>query len=99
MGINGEYDQVAYYGRDRAKTTPTASRLTSSISGAARRCHVRELSLPTEQRQPSACRWTALTNRHGNGLLVVPQRPLTSAPGAIPRKTSTLPSTVRVAAQ
>ena len=35
MGINGEYDQVAYYGRGPGETTPTASRLTSSISGAA----------------------------------------------------------------
>ncbi len=94
MGINGEYDQVAYYGRGPGENTPTASRLTSSISGAAPSMPFRELSLPTEQRQPSACPLDGLTNRHGNGLLVVPQRPINFRPGAIPRKTSTLPSTV-----
>jgi beta-galactosidase/beta-glucuronidase len=33
LGINGEFDQVNYYGADRAKTTPTASKATSLISG------------------------------------------------------------------
>lgn len=31
-------------------------------------------------------RWTALTNRHGNGLLVVPQRPINFSARTIPRK-------------
>ncbi|XNM60009.1 hypothetical protein ACLK1T_16890 [Escherichia coli] len=39
-------------------------------------------------------RWTALTNRHGNGLLVVPQRPIDFSAWRCARKTSTLPSTV-----
>ncbi len=92
MGINGEYDQGRITVVDRAKTTPTASRLTSRYLAQHRRCHVRELSLPAEHGNRQHVRWTALTNRHGNGLRWFRSAQLTSAPGTIPRKTSRFPA-------
>ncbi len=87
MGINGEYDRWRITVVDRAKTTPTASRLTHRYLAQHRRCHVRELSLPADNGNRQHVRWTALTNRHGNGRWWFRSDQLTSAPGTIPRKT------------
>ncbi|XPE65373.1 hypothetical protein ACNKHR_17200 [Shigella flexneri] len=85
---------MAYYGRGPGENYADSQQANIIDICAAPSMHVRELSLPAETRNRQHVRWTALTNRHGNGLRRFGSAQLTSAPGTIPRKTSTLPSTV-----
>ena len=75
MGINGEYDQVAYYGRAPGENYADSQQANIIDIGEYRHAMFENIpSRRTTNRQH--VRWTALTNRHGNGLLVVPQRPI-----------------------
>ncbi len=77
MGINGEYDQVAYYGRGPGENYADSQQANIiDIWRSTVDAMFENYPFPQNNGNRQHVRWTALTNRHGNGLLVVPQRPI-----------------------
>lgn len=77
MGINGEYDQVAYYGRGPGENYADSQQANIiDIWRSTVDAIFENYPFPQNNGNRQHVRWTALTNRHGNGLLVVPQRPI-----------------------
>ncbi|MFP1528493.1 hypothetical protein ACLB1R_22055 [Escherichia coli] len=77
MGINGEYDQAAYYGRGPGENYADSQQANIiDIWRSTVDAMFENYPFPQNNGNRQHVRWTALTNRHGNGLLVVPQRPI-----------------------
>ena len=77
MGINGDFSEVAYYGRGPGENYPDSQQANiidlwqSSVD-----VMFENYPFPQNNGNRQHVRWAALTNRHGNGLLVVPQQPI-----------------------
>ncbi|MBJ8676991.1 beta-galactosidase subunit alpha [Citrobacter freundii] len=77
MGINGDLGQVAYYGRGPGENYADSQQANiidiwrSSVDDM-----FENYPFPQNNGNRQDVRWATLTNRHGNGLLVVPQRPV-----------------------
>ncbi|WP_234096767.1 beta-galactosidase subunit alpha [Citrobacter portucalensis] len=77
MGINGDLGQVAYYGRGPGENYADSQQANiidiwrSSVDEM-----FENYPFPQNNGNRQDVRWATLTNRHGNGLLVVPQRPV-----------------------
>ena len=75
MGINGDLGQVAYYGRGPGENYADSQQANiidiwrSSVDEM-----FENYPFPQNNGNRQDVRWATLTNRHGNGLLVVPQR-------------------------
>jgi len=77
LGINGEFDQVSYYGRGPGENYPD-SQQASTID--LWRTTVDEMfenyPFPQNNGNRQQVRWATLANRRGSGLLVVPEQPV-----------------------
>ena len=77
MGINGDLGQVAYYGRGPGENYADSQQANiidiwrSSVDEM-----FENYPFPQNNGNRQDVRWAMLTNRHGNGLLVAPQRPV-----------------------
>ncbi|WP_407206326.1 beta-galactosidase subunit alpha [Citrobacter portucalensis] len=77
MGINGDLGQVAYYGRGPGENYADSQQANiidiwrSSVDDM-----FENYPFPQNNGNRQDVRWATLTNRYGNGLLVVPQRPV-----------------------
>ncbi len=77
MGINGDFGQVAYYGRGPGENYADSQQANiidiwrSSVDEM-----FENYPFPQNNGNRQDVRWATLTNRHGNGLLVIPQRPV-----------------------
>lgn len=77
MGINGDLGQVAYYGRGPGENYADSQQANiidiwrSSVDEM-----FENYPFPQNNGNRQDVRWATLTNRHGNGLLVVGQRPV-----------------------
>ncbi|MFP1497396.1 hypothetical protein ACLB1Q_26530 [Escherichia coli] len=76
MGINGEYDQVASTVINRRKLHQQPANIIDIWRSTVDAMFENYPFRRTTATVGGHLRWTALTNRHGNGLLVVPQRPI-----------------------
>ncbi|HCT5823049.1 TPA: beta-galactosidase subunit alpha [Citrobacter sedlakii] len=77
MGINGDFSEVAYYGRGPGENYADSQQANiidvwqSSVDAM-----FENYPFPQNNGNRQHVRWAALTNRQGNGLLVVPQHPI-----------------------
>ncbi|MFW0764479.1 beta-galactosidase subunit alpha [Trabulsiella odontotermitis] len=77
LGINGDFDQVAYYGRGPGENYPDSQQANiidvwrSTVDDM-----FENYPFPQNNGNRQHVRWASLTNRHGCGLLVVPQAPI-----------------------
>lgn len=77
MGINGDLGQVAYYGRGPGENYADSQQANIiDIWRSTVDAMFENYPFPQNNGNRQDVRWAALTNRHGNGLLVVPQRPV-----------------------
>lgn len=77
LGINNQCDQVSWYGRGPGENYPDsqqASRIDVWHSTVDEMFE--NYPFPQNNGNRQQVRWASLTNRHGNGLLVVPQQPI-----------------------
>ncbi|WP_329485922.1 beta-galactosidase subunit alpha [Citrobacter freundii] len=77
MGISGDLGQVAWYGRGPGENYADSQQANiidiwrSSVDEM-----FENYPFPQNNGNRQDVRWATLTNRHGNGLLVIPQRPV-----------------------
>ena len=77
MGINGAFDQVAWYGRGPGENYADSQQANIiDIWRSTVDDMFENYPFPQNNGNRQHVRWATLTNRHGNGLLVVPQRPI-----------------------
>lgn len=75
MGINGEYDQVAYYGRGSGENYVDSQQVNIiDIWRSIVDVMFENYFFSQNNGNRQYVRWTVLINRYGNGLLVVSQR-------------------------
>ncbi|SQB37495.1 beta-galactosidase [Citrobacter koseri] len=74
-GINGAFDQVAWYGRGPGENYADSQQANIiDIWRSTVDDMFENYPFPQNNGNRQHVRWATLTNRHGNGLLVVPQR-------------------------
>lgn len=77
MGINGDFSEVAYYGRGPGENYPDSQQANIiDIWQSNVDAMFENYPFPQNNGNRQHVRWAALTNRQGNGLLVVPQQPI-----------------------
>jgi len=77
LGINGEFDQVSYYGRGPGENYPDSQQAsTIDLWHTTVDEMFENYPFPQNNGNRQQVRWATLANRHGSGLLVVPQQPI-----------------------
>ncbi|KAF1369898.1 beta-galactosidase subunit alpha [Yokenella regensburgei] len=77
LGINGDFDQVAYYGRGPGENYPDSQQANIiDIWRSNVAAMFENYPFPQNNGNRQHVRWASLTNRHGSGLLVIPQEPV-----------------------
>lgn len=77
LGINGEFDQVSYYGRGPGENYPDSQQAsTIDLWHTAVDEMFENYPFPQNNGNRQQVRWATLANRHGSGLLVVPEQPI-----------------------
>ncbi|PSS53039.1 beta-galactosidase subunit alpha [Enterobacter sp. FS01] len=77
LGINGEFDQVSYYGRGPGENYPDSQHAsTIDLWHTTVDEMFENYPFPQNNGNRQQVRWATLANRHGSGLLVVPQQPI-----------------------
>lgn len=77
MGINGRFDQVTYYGRGPGENYPDSRQANIIDVWRSTVANMFEnYPFPQNNGNRQHVRWASLTDRHGSGLLVVPQQPV-----------------------
>lgn len=89
MGINGEYDRGVLRTRPGENYADSQQANIIDIWRSNVDAMFENYPFPQNNGNRQHVRWTALTNRHGNGLLVVPQRPINFSARTTPVRTST----------
>lgn len=77
LGINGEFDQVSYYGRGPGENYPDSQQAsTIDLWHTTVDEMFENYPFPQNNGNRQQVRWATLANRHGSGLLVVPEQPI-----------------------
>lgn len=77
LGINGEFDQVSYYGRGPGENYPDSQQASIvDLWHTTVDDMFENYPFPQNNGNRQQVRWATLANRHGSGLLVVPERPI-----------------------
>ncbi|MFH5069006.1 beta-galactosidase subunit alpha [Enterobacter cloacae complex sp. 2024EL-00215] len=77
LGINGEFDQVSYYGRGPGENYPDSQQAsTIDLWHTTVDKMFENYPFPQNNGNRQQVRWATLANRHGSGLLVVPEQPI-----------------------
>ena len=77
LGINGEFDQVSYYGRGPGENYPDSQQASIvDLWHTTADDMFENYPFPQNNGNRQQVRWATLANRHGSGLLVVPERPI-----------------------
>jgi len=77
LGINGEFDQVSYYGRGPGENYPDSQQAsTIDLWHTTVDEMFENYPFPQNNGNRQQVRWATLANRRGSGLLVVPEQPV-----------------------
>ncbi|EOZ1384454.1 TPA: beta-galactosidase subunit alpha [Enterobacter hormaechei subsp. steigerwaltii] len=77
LGINGGFDQVSYYGRGPGENYPDSQQAsTIDLWHTTVDKMFENYPFPQNNGNRQQVRWASLADRHGSGVLVVPQQPL-----------------------
>ncbi|MGM3311051.1 anaerobic ribonucleoside-triphosphate reductase [Enterobacter hormaechei subsp. steigerwaltii] len=77
LGINGGFDQVSYYGRGPGENYPDSQQAsTIDLWHTTVDEMFENYPFPQNNGNRQQVRWASLADRHGSGVLVVPQQPL-----------------------
>ncbi|MBS3048049.1 beta-galactosidase subunit alpha [Enterobacter mori] len=77
LGINGEFDQVSYYGRGPGENYPDSQQAsTIDLWHTTVDEMFENYPFPQNNGNRQQVRWATLANRRGSGLLVVPEQPI-----------------------
>jgi len=77
LGINGKFDQVSYYGRGPGENYPDSQQASTIDLWQTTVDEMFEnYPFPQNNGNRQQVRWATLANRHGSGLLVVPEQPI-----------------------
>ncbi|MGC6098962.1 beta-galactosidase subunit alpha [Enterobacter quasiroggenkampii] len=77
LGINGEFDQVSYYGRGPGENYPDSQQAsTVDLWHTTVDEMFENYPFPQNNGNHQQVRWATLASRHGSGLLVVPEQPI-----------------------
>ncbi|WP_152081796.1 beta-galactosidase subunit alpha [Enterobacter oligotrophicus] len=77
LGINGQFDQVSYYGRGPGENYPDSQQAsTIDLWHTTVDEMFENYPFPQNNGNRQQVRWASLANRHGSGVLVVPEQPI-----------------------
>lgn len=77
LGINGEFDQVSYYGRGPGENYPDSQQAsTIDLWHTTVDEMFENYPFPQNNGNRQQVRWATLASRHGSGLLVMPEQPI-----------------------
>ncbi|MGX5144668.1 beta-galactosidase subunit alpha, partial [Enterobacter hormaechei] len=77
LGMNGGFDQVSYYGRGPGENYPDSQQAsTIDLWHTTVDEMFENYPFPQNNGNRQQVRWASLADRHGSGVLVVPQQPL-----------------------